>query len=114
MSRRLLAAIGTVVATAACTDSTLVIEPDATVITIVDNAFVSNHVQVFADQQVVWTWAGQNQHNVTFDVAGVDPSPSQSAGQIARRFTAFASGDQLTYYCSIHGRSVMSGIIAIR
>ena len=98
----------------ACSDTTIPIEDDATFILIQDNAFVSNHVQVFPDQQVVWNWAGSNSHNVTFDQPGIEPSPTQNAGQLVRRFETFTSGQTITYYCSVHGRAVMSGIIAIR
>ena len=97
-----------------CSDATIPIEIDATIITIVDNGFISNHVQVFPDQQVVWNWTGANSHSVTFDTPGIEPSPTMNVGQISRRFETFTSGDVITYYCSVHGREVMSGIIAIR
>lgn len=101
-------------ATLACEDSTIPIEADATIIRVIDNAFISNHVQVFPDQQVVWNFAGANLHNVTFDTPGIEPSPTMNTGQAIRRFETFTSGDVITYYCTVHGREVMSGIIAIR
>jgi plastocyanin len=85
-----------------------------TEIEVGDDFFKSNHATVFPDEVVTWRWTGANQHNVTFDDASLGASPTQASGTYTRTFTGAQPGDTFTYYCTVHGRTVMSGIIAIR
>ncbi|MBA3759785.1 MAG: hypothetical protein H0X07_04575 [Gemmatimonadales bacterium] len=59
---------------------------------------------------VSWSWAGGNQHNVTFDAGGPN-SATQTSGSFSRTFT---EAGNFTYICTIHGRAVMSGTVAVQ
>jgi plastocyanin len=59
---------------------------------------------------VTWQWYGSNAHSVIFDVGGPG-SPVQSNGRFDREFTTAGS---FTYFCSVHGREVMSGTITVQ
>lgn len=59
---------------------------------------------------VRWTWAGYNLHSVVFDVGGPS-APPQSSGTFEREFT---TAGQFTYFCTVHGRSVMSGTVTVQ
>jgi plastocyanin len=86
-------------------------QPVATTqVTIADNRFTPSANSVNAGQTVQWTWTGSNPHNVTFDNASVGNSPTQTTGTHSR---TFASTGEFSYYCSVHGRSVMSGRVVV-
>jgi plastocyanin len=87
---------------------------EGTEIRVGDDFFLSNHEVVFPDEPVTWRWTGSHQHDVTFDDASLGASPTQASGTYTKTFAAAQSGDTFTYYCTVHGRAVMSGIIAIR
>jgi plastocyanin len=57
-----------------------------------------------------YTGVAPNSHSITFD-DGVGNSGMQSNGKHTRQFTAAGT---FPYYCSIHGRSVMSGAIVVQ
>lgn len=61
------------------------------------------------EASVTWTWNGTNPHNVTFDAGGPN-SETQSSGTFSRVFTEAGS---FTYYCTVHGREVMSGSVEV-
>ena len=111
LARRAL--VGAVLALAACSDPATA-PTEGTRIEVGDDFYRSNHATVFADEQVTWRWTGSNQHNVTFDDASLGASPTQASGTYVRTFAGAQSGENFTYYCTVHGRQVMSGIIAIR
>ena len=79
-------------------------------VSVGDDFFDPSSRTVSAGTTVEWTWTGGNEHNVTFD-DGVGNSGMQSEGNHTRQFTAAGT---FPYYCSIHGRSVMSGAIVVQ
>lgn len=78
-----------------------------------DNAFDPTEVRVdpAADDTVTvtWTWRGGNTHTVTAD-DGSWGSGQQSTGTFDHTFTERGT---YAYYCQIHGRGSMSGVIQI-
>jgi plastocyanin len=60
--------------------------------------------------EVVWEWGGNNQHNVTFD-AGPPNSATQTFGSFSR---TFSEAGRFTYFCTVHGRDVMSGAVEVQ
>jgi plastocyanin len=83
-------------------------------ITIGDNFFNPASVTVSRDSSrtatVTWTWAGRNPHSVTFD-AGGRSSGVQRAGTFTRSFDRTGS---FTYFCTVHGRAIMSGMVTVQ
>lgn len=97
--------------------STITVTPTRAIgegaVAIGDNFFAPSSLSVArgaGGAVVTWTWGGTRLHNVTFDDGG-GTSPSQSGGTYTRTFTAAGT---YTYYCSIHGRSVMSGSVTVQ
>ncbi len=83
-------------------------------VTIGDNFFNPASVTVSRDSSktatVSWTWTGRNPHSVTFDAGGLN-SVVQQAGTFSR---SFDSAGSFTYFCSVHGRAIMSGTVTVR
>ena len=82
-------------------------------VTVGDNFFrpgTTTLTRAGAGVTVSWSWAGGNQHNVTFDAGGPN-SATQTSGSFSRTFT---EAGNFTYICTIHGRSVMSGTVAVQ
>ncbi len=77
---------------------------------VVDNSFGPMSLTVSAATTVTWSWVGGNSHNVTFD-DGLGNSFTQTNGTHMRQFTAAGT---FPYHCTIHGRAVMSGEIAVQ
>lgn len=78
-----------------------------------DNFFSPSSVIVTrseAGAAITWNWTGARLHNVTFD-DGAAGSSNQTTGTFERTFTAAGT---FSYFCSIHGRSAMSGTITVR
>ena len=93
--------------------------PPANSVFVYDNYFTPSSRAVSSGTTVTWTWASvtdpytgvvPNSHSITFD-DGVGNSGMQSEGNHTRQFTAAGTFE---YYCSIHGRSVMSGQIVVQ
>ena len=74
-----------------------------------DNTFDPTGATVARNGSVRWTWRGRNQHSVTFDDGSQSQNP-KSNGTFTRRFT---DAGIFTYYCSVHGRDVMSGRVTV-
>jgi len=74
-----------------------------------DNVFVPPAVTITRSRQIRWTWQGNLDHSVTFDDGTQSQSPKRS-GTFTRRFT---DEGVFTYYCSVHGRDVMSGTVTV-
>jgi len=89
-------------------------DKDGFEIEVGDNFYKSNHAVTLPGETVTWRWTGSNQHNVTFDDPTIGNSATQTAGTFTRTFTPAPSGSSFTYYCTIHGRQAMSGIIEVR
>lgn len=85
--------------------------PTATTsISIIDNGFSPSSNSVTVSQPVTWTWNGGNPHNVTFDDASVGNSSTKTSGGFTRTFDTAGS---FTYFCTVHGRSIMSGTVVV-
>jgi plastocyanin len=79
-------------------------------ITVGNNFFNPAAFSATAGQTVTWAWAsGSVTHNIVFD-DGAPGSGNQASGTFERTFSA--PGDY-TYFCSIHGASVMSGVVNV-
>ena len=78
-------------------------------VSVVDNSFNPSSVTVAVGTTVTWTWAGNNDHNVTFD-DGVNDSATQTDGSHTR---TFAAAGTFPYHCTIHGPSIMSGQVSV-
>jgi plastocyanin len=112
----LLCALGLVAAAACGDDDSSGPEPEpqpgAGTVTVGDNFFQPATVTVVREAgsaEVVWNWAGSNQHNVTFD-AGPPNSETQTSGSFTR---SFPDAGAFTYICTVHGRAVMSGTVNV-
>lgn len=96
---------------AACRDDGVQPTPgDPNSITIGDNFFDPNLTNVDGGTEVTWTWAGNNPHSVRFD-DGFPGSEIQQRGSLTRNFEAAGT---FTYFCSVHGRDVMSGTVVVK
>ena len=84
--------------------------PSATV-SVEDNHFSPTAVTIGAGQFVRFAWVGQNAHNVTFDDASIGNSSTQTSGTFDK---TFANAGTYTFYCSVHGKVVMSGTVTVR
>jgi plastocyanin len=79
-------------------------------ITVGNNFFNPQAFAATAGTAVTWTWAsGSVVHNIVFD-DGAPGSGNQSSGTFAR---TFAAPGAYGYFCSIHGASVMSGVVNV-
>ncbi len=81
-------------------------------VTVRDNFFQPAEVTIARTEgtaEVSWTWSGSNPHTVTFD-AGPPNSAVQTSGSFSR---SFDEAGRFTYYCTVHGREVMSGAVEV-
>ncbi len=85
---------------------------DGTSVQVADNTFRPGNLTVDPGGTVRWTWTGQVPHNVTFDDTSVGNSTTQqgSAGSFQR---TFPETGEFTYFCTVHGRAVMSGRVVV-
>lgn len=81
-----------------------------TSVNIVDFAFTPPDIRLTAGDTVTWTWQGSAPHNVTFDDGAIGNSATQSSGTFDR---GFGNTGTFTYFCTVHGRSVMSGSVLV-
>ena len=95
---------------AACGEDSPTGPTETTQVTVVDNNFNPSDNQIDAGQAVMWTWSGSNPHNVTFDDTTLTNSTTQTAGTFTQ---TFAADGEYTYYCTVHGRAVMSGRVVV-
>lgn len=80
-------------------------------VTVGNNFFQPDSVSIPVGGTVTWSWApGSVTHTVTFD-DGAPGSDPRSSGTFSRTFTAAGT---YTYFCSIHGRAVMSGQVVVQ
>jgi plastocyanin len=114
-SRSIVAAVVTLLA-AACGEEPVVngfppppVETDQ--VSVLDNEFDPASIVVPSGTTVTWTWNGSEDHTVVFDDTSLPASPVQFAGT---HQVTFSLSNTYTYYCSIHGRAVMSGLVEVR
>lgn len=84
------------------------------IVKVQDDVFNPQTKTIAAAETVLWEWAGNNQHNVTWvDPSGVSNSPTQAAGTFTR---SFANAGAFNYYCTIHGTATsgMRGSIVVQ
>ena len=84
--------------------------PSASSVSIGDNFFNPAIDTIAVAGTVTWNWNGGNQHRVEFDDNSIGNSPQQSSGSFNK---AFANAGTFTYFCSVHGRAVMSGEVRV-
>jgi plastocyanin len=79
-------------------------------VTVGNNFFSPANLSVATGATVTWTWAmGATEHTVTFN----DQAPGsarQSSGTFQR---TFGTAGTYSYFCSVHGASVMSGTVTV-
>lgn len=87
--------------------------PASTTVSVQDDFFSPANAVInrtSGSAKVTWQWYGSDDHSVTFDQGGPS-SPVQSTGTFERTFTSAGS---FTYYCTVHGRNVMSGTVTVQ
>ena len=84
--------------------------PPAASITVGDNFYNANDVSINVGETVLWTWAGSNPHSVTFDPPQNSDSGIQTSGTSTLQFN---SASTFTYFCTVHGRAIMSGQVVV-
>ena len=102
MGKHLITA-GLVLVLSGCGTNEPVVTTD---IGVLDNSFTTPSNRVATNATVTWTWSGSNLHNVTFDDSSIEDSDTQMSGTFS---TSFPAAGEYTYYCTVHGRDVMSG-----
>jgi len=75
-----------------------------------DNFYDPNATTIATGSTVRWTWNGGNNHSVTFDAGGTN-STVKSAGTFDR---TFPTAGQFTYFCTVHGKGIMSGTVTVQ
>jgi plastocyanin len=79
-------------------------------VTVGNNFFSPANLSVATGATVTWTWAmGDVEHTVTFD-DNAPGSNRQSSGTFQR---TFGTAGTYTYFCSVHGKAVMSGSVTV-
>jgi plastocyanin len=77
---------------------------------VLDNAFEPPAIRIAQGDTVTWTWAGIEPHTVTFDDPDLLGSAILTGGT---HQVGFDSPGTFTYFCSVHGREVMSGSVEV-
>jgi plastocyanin len=75
-------------------------------VAVKDNFFQSDSVVLQVNDTVYWTWAGAQNHNVTFGPG--QASATQSSGTYNRQFTTVG---KFAYTCTLH--SGMNGVVVV-
>ncbi|MFV2073845.1 MAG: plastocyanin/azurin family copper-binding protein [Thermoanaerobaculales bacterium] len=84
--------------------------PGENAVSVGDNFYDPSAKSVGTGGTITWTWNGSNPHSVTFDGGGPS-SAVKSTGTFDR---TFATAGQFTYFCTVHGRNVMSGTVTVQ
>ena len=84
---------------------------DTASVIIFDNGYTPTAVAVAPGGTVTWVWTGNNAHGVTFDDGTITPSTIQSVGTYAVRFPRAGT---FSFFCTVHGRTVESGIVTVK
>jgi plastocyanin len=88
-------------------------------VTVGNNNYSPSNVTVTKGASVTWQWdtctggvygdEGCTAHSVTFD----DGGPSAASKEQGTFVRTFANAGTYTYYCTSHGRAVMSGQVVV-
>jgi plastocyanin len=94
--------------------------PTGVSVTVANSGYSPDRVSVARGTMVTWRWDscygdpyGAQQctaHSVTFDDGGPS-APSQGEGTFSR---TFGTAGTFSYYCTAHGRAVMSGSVVVQ
>ncbi len=74
-------------------------------VSVRDNYFTPSTITVKAGSAVTWTWAGKNDHSVTFNDGTT--STTQSTGVYTR---TFSTAGTYSYHCAVHGTSMSASV----
>ena len=83
----------------------------STTITLNDN-FFSPTPDTVAAGTVTFSWAGANNHNVTW-VSGPGTLPTNSTTKTSGTYTPTLQAGTYTYHCTIHAAQGMSGTLVV-
>jgi plastocyanin len=78
---------------------------------IFDNGYNPSVANVAVGGTVTWVWTGNNAHGVTFDDGTITPSAVQSVGSYSVRFPRAGN---FSFFCTVHGRTVESGVVTVQ
>lgn len=83
-------------------------------VAMVDNNFGPSMLTVAGGQEVTIDLRnnGQNSHTFTIDELGVDTGIVEPGEEASATFAVPESGE-IEFYCTVHGREVMSGTITV-
>ena len=84
---------------------------DTASVVIFDNGYSPTATLVSPGGSVTWVWTGGNAHSVVFDNTDLAGSAVQVTGTFKQ---TFPRAGIYSYYCSVHGRSVMSGTVTVQ
>jgi plastocyanin len=94
--------------------------PSGVTVNVINNDYTPDPVSVARGTTVTWRWDSCTDdgygsqtcafHSVTFDDGGPSAA-AQNGGTFAR---TFAGAGTFTYYCTSHGRTVMSGSVVVQ
>jgi plastocyanin len=78
-----------------------------------DNFYSPNSLTISIGDSVQWNWIGNQQHSVTFTTTNptIDSGIQGNGGTFKY---VFVQSGIYSYYCKIHGASVMSGTITVQ
>ena len=79
---------------------------------VVDNLYQPNSTTVSVGDSIVWSWQGNNQHSVTFTQTNGPDSGILGPGSTFK--VVETQSGVYTYYCKVHGASVMSGTVTVQ
>jgi plastocyanin len=85
--------------------------PPANQVWVQDNRFVPDSIAINDGESVTFVWKGVNLHSIVFDDHAISSITPRVSGEVA--VTSPSTGTY-TYYCSIHGRSIMSGKVVVQ
>ena len=84
---------------------------DTATVVIFDNGFTPTSTLVSHGGSVTWVWTGGNAHGIVFDNTALSASAVQVTGTFRQNFPRAGI---YSYYCIVHGRSVMSGTVTVQ
>ena len=82
-------------------------------INVADNLYSPSQMTVHLGDSVTWNWIGNNQHSVTFTTTNPTIDSGVQGNGASFRYV-FVQAGVYTYYCKIHGASIMSGTITVQ
>src|SRR5258705_13838384 len=97
-------ALGLIALSSGCFfSSSLTVADDLELVKVMDSGFAPDTQYVSPGGRVRWEWAGELEHNVTWQQDSGSPggnSPTQKKGEVVRLFDALGP---YRYSCTLHG-----------